>query len=562
MKSRISTATFWIALAAATFLAIGLFQSPTLGQQDETKGNLGPDEARIETLDFVEASLVQVISVLTSDSGAEFVISDQEALAGKKVTASLRDVTVDEALTTILKGAGVPWYKDEMGVYMIGCQPPNAPEPQTPVAPVVEPEAEKAPPEEMALQKVILSNMPVDDIYYYLLTGHLPIRRVELSTGLETRGARAGQTALGAGTQPAGAQSFRPDTSGNGQWRMEELPWEARNDAADSDLRLGYKSSGYYGDLTRDPAQIRPPTGGGATQPPTGAGAAQSFIPEGVTITPFPLDNSLLIRGPADQVKWLIDTVIPYLDIQPKQVEIKASFVTMTIDQANQWGIVNWATHSGDLTVNYTPATALAGTVRVGYAVGDFDVALQALQTRGKAKVVNAPIITTMNNQTAQIALVDGYPIARPVINITPGGGVQTVYVPDYVYSQTTLSVLPRINGDGTINVQIMPSVGSNQPFVNVPQYGPFPSQHQQTLFTERVVADGQTIVLGGLTTKNTTYSEDRVPLLSDIPLIGPLFFRTKTNTVSDQELLIFLTPRVIPWPGLPGYAGLAGSGD
>jgi type II secretory pathway component GspD/PulD (secretin) len=48
---------------------------------------------------------------------------------------------------------------------------------------------------------------------------------------------------------------------------------------------------------------------------------------------------------------------------------------------------------------------------------------------------------------------------------------------------------------------------------------------------------------------------------LGDIPLVGPLFFRSKIQQVQEQELLIFLTPRVIAWPGLPGYAGLAGTG-
>lgn len=555
MKSRISIDCIWMALAAVACCWIVGAPAPALGQGLQT-GYVDSTGPRIESLDFIEAPLIQVISVLTTESGAQFVVSDQAALQSARVTASLRDVSVDQALTTILRGVGVPWYKDEMGVYMIGCEPPVAPEPPQNLEPVVEPEAREAAQQEIVLEKVVLRFMPVADIYNYLVTGCLPVKSVSLDADLFGTSKPSVRSAFDGRLGPA---SQRPlDAGSTGAASSDRLPWEARGEAdgSGSQLSLG---PGYLGNPGSDPAQIVPPGGG---QPPTGAAAGQSFIPEGVTITPFPLDNSLLIRGPADLVKWLVDEVIPFLDIQPSQVEIKASFVTMTVDEASNWGLINWGTRRGDLSVDYTPAIPVAGTLRVGYAAGDFHVQLEALQSAGKAKVVNAPIITAMNNQLATITLQEGYPIALPRTYITAGGGVQTVYEPTYITTNTVLGVLPRINGDGTINVQIFPQVQSQQPLVNVPQIGLMPTFHSQYLSTERVVADGQTIVLGGMTTKSTTYSEDRVPLLSEIPLVGPLLFRTKNKTITDSELLIFLTPRVIPWPGLPGYAGLAGSGE
>jgi general secretion pathway protein D len=553
MKLRIGTSLVWLALASLVAGLAASLPEPAVAQGQNSRDQ-GP--ARIESLDFVEAPLIQVISVLTTESGAQFVISNQAALQQARVTASLRGVTVDEALTTILRGIGVPWYKDEMGVYMIGCEPPKAPEPEK-LAPVVEAKAKEPAPQEMVLKKVVLNHMGVDDIYSYLLTGHLPIKKVNIGAELFGDNGQPGGRGYGR-SQSAGDSSPFVPASGTGA-APDRLPWDARGDAASPGNEPSL-ASGYYGAPQSDPAQIRPP--GGTAQPPTGAAAGQTFIPEGVTITPFPLDNSLLIRGPADLVKWLVDEVIPFLDIQPGQVEIKASFVTMTVDEANNWGIINWATRRGDLAVDYTSGTTVAGNLRIGYTTGDFNVALEALQSSGKGKVVTAPIITTMNNQLAQITLQEGYPIALPRTYVTSGGGVQTVYEPYYIQTATVLGVLPRINGDGTINVQIFPQVQTDQPLVNVPQFGLMPTLHGQALTTERVVADGQTIVLGGMTAKSTSYSEDKVPLLSEIPIVGPLFFTTKSKQVTDQELLIFLTPRVIPWPGLRGYAGLSGSGD
>ena len=72
------------------------------------------------------------------------------------------------------------------------------------------------------------------------------------------------------------------------------------------------------------------------------------------------------------------------------------------------------------------------------------------------------------------------------------------------------------------------------------------PAVNQQTLTTTRTVMNGETIVVGGIIRKTENSSVTKIPLLGDLPLIGPLF-RSTTKSTEDREMLIFLTPTIIP---------------
>ena len=126
---------------------------------------------------------------------------------------------------------------------------------------------------------------------------------------------------------------------------------------------------------------------------------------------------------------------------------------------------------------------------------------------------------------------------------MTPGG--TTVIAQTIVPVPVTqgLIVLPRINGDESLTLfgtAISTSLGAP---ITGPNGESFPNITQQTAPIQRIIRNGDTMVISGLTSKNDVLTENRVPLLGDLPLIGNLF-RSRNTTTSDAELLVFIRRR------------------
>ena len=91
-----------------------------------------------------------------------------------------------------------------------------------------------------------------------------------------------------------------------------------------------------------------------------------------------------------------------------------------------------------------------------------------------------------------------------------------------------------------------MPQVADVGQNVTGPDGESIPEQDQQTLMTTRRVANGETIVVGGFIHKDDSSNVQKIPILADLPIIGSLFKATSKN-INDSELLIFVTPTIIP---------------
>jgi len=116
----------------------------------------------------------------------------------------------------------------------------------------------------------------------------------------------------------------------------------------------------------------------------------------------------------------------------------------------------------------------------------------------------------------------------------------------NYLEVSTQLLVTPRVNGDGTITMQLQPQVEDTGSLYTGPDGTVIPETRGQALTTMRRVANGETIVVGGFIRKNDSQSFKKIPVLSSLPLVGSLF-RTVNKTTEDRELLIFVTPTIIP---------------
>jgi len=162
--------------------------------------------------------------------------------------------------------------------------------------------------------------------------------------------------------------------------------------------------------------------------------------------------------------------------------------------------------------------------------------------------VLSRPYILASDNQEAYVMVGQQVPIVTSNTLTALG---QTVS--NYAYQPVgiSLDVIPHINPDGVVTMQVSPQVSQlTAQTVNVGLGVNVPVIASRQAISIVAVKDGQTIVIGGLMQDQKTVTINKVPLLGDIPLLGYLFSRTQFDK-SKTELLLFLTPHVASEPGM-----------
>jgi type IV pilus assembly protein PilQ len=178
-------------------------------------------------------------------------------------------------------------------------------------------------------------------------------------------------------------------------------------------------------------------------------------------------------------------------------------------------------------------------TSAVGLALGsvngafNLDVALSALETTGNGRILSTPRVTTQNNIAAEVAQGTQIPIQTVSNNTVTVGFKDAALI---------LKVTPQITAAGTV-IMMVALENSQADFTR--SVNGIPPINTQRATTSVLVNDGQTTVIGGVFISNDQAQQDRTPGLGSVPLLRWLFKRD-INTTSDQELLIFITPRII----------------
>jgi len=194
-----------------------------------------------------------------------------------------------------------------------------------------------------------------------------------------------------------------------------------------------------------------------------------------------------------------------------------------------------------------------------------FSAMLQMLQTRANTKVVSNPRIVVLNNQTANIQVGSDYPIPNFERNETTG----SMEVSGYNYRQLgiVLKVTPHINSAEEILVDLSPEIssfGSMVTFISGAGGLAAPQFDVTKAATQVLIESGQTIAIGGLLSDNSGSTENKVPYLGDIPLVGKLF-RSKRQTAAQNskvETLFFVTVSTVDSQGQPVSAKVDGKND
>jgi type IV pilus assembly protein PilQ len=173
--------------------------------------------------------------------------------------------------------------------------------------------------------------------------------------------------------------------------------------------------------------------------------------------------------------------------------------------------------------------------ISLGNILGNFslDAALTALERQGRGRIISTPKITTQNNQLATIRQGQQIPIQ------TTANNTVTVQFKD---ATLTLNVTPQITEAGTVILNLEVNNDSAD-FAN--RVNGIPPINTQSAKTQVLVRDGATAVIGGIYQSTETTSQQRTPFLGDLPLLG-LLFRNRGMNTGNQELLLFITPRII----------------
>ncbi len=311
---------------------------------------------------------------------------------------------------------------------------------------------------------------------------------------------------------------------------------------------------------------------------PSGSGSGQGLIPAGIEyLTYDPTDNSLIVKGSDEAVRKLQQNVA-LLDVAPKQVLIKVEFIETTLNHNLDFGI-DWfvskkagdgTLSSGTFNPNVTtsttvgsstagPTTTTSSTTTSSATAGDFanpadpffikylkgsQVAqLRAALTDGNSKVVDSPILRTLNNQEASIRSINTRTeILDSKVIVEGVNNANIAQTPTDFTVTTQLLMKPRINEDGTITLNINPQIESHVP--STEKHVRFEKLSRQANLVTRV-KDGETIVIGGLVRKDVRRTRNKIPFLGDLPVLGYLFGRT-TEVIVERELLIFITTKIV----------------
>lgn len=280
--------------------------------------------------------------------------------------------------------------------------------------------------------------------------------------------------------------------------------------------------------------------------------------------------NALVVKDAESQIA-VVKQLVEGLDLESPQVQIEARIVqadtTYTRSLGVQWGIQNvnqrgpsfervanfrsgstggFGAQTSDFLVNLPAAvTGLAATPAAGFTFGKaeadgalLDLRLSAGELLGLTKVIAAPKITTLDKREAKIAQGESIPFQTTSLQ-----GTQTTFVD----ANLELNVTPQITSRDPkeIGKQILLKVRATRNAVGARSNPAGPSIDRREATTQVLVRDGETMVIGGVFVDTQTNTVAGVPYLSRIPVLGWLF-KNKTESVTKQELLIFLTPTIV----------------
>ncbi|MHC5214724.1 MAG: secretin N-terminal domain-containing protein [Planctomycetota bacterium] len=310
--------------------------------------------------------------------------------------------------------------------------------------------------------------------------------------------------------------------------------------------------------------------------------ALKQFISDQGAISANPGTSNIIVTDTESKVK-AINSFIEEIDRVTPQILVSAQIYDVTSQDSLDLG-VKWqagtATDFGQPTTDQTYGnnfdtignivggitdTAIGSTFNSGINQADtsgllrigvlndsiqVDAAIFAAQDDVRAKLLANPRVLVLDNEEAEIKIVEEIPYQQLTHSTEGGQGVGTTEFRDV---GVELRVIPHLTRDGLIHLQLNPKFSTITGSVNIVSGSdtiPQPVVATRETTTTALIKDRQTVVIGGLKKQDKIQETSKIPLLGDLPLLGAAF-RFEGESTVNSELVVFITPQVIVKPAL-----------
>lgn len=316
--------------------------------------------------------------------------------------------------------------------------------------------------------------------------------------------------------------------------------------------------------VARKPAQV---TAGQSAKPGSGASpqGSQRGLQSPVDDDAPPVfqadegTNAVIIHGRPQRMDEYVE-LIRRLDVQPVLVELEATIIDVSSDSIDSLGI-DWSVRGskGSFGVTQPSSANTAGTFTLSTlwsnAGRELMARIDALSARGKARVIAKPKVLGVANRPAVMR-------EKRVVTVKVAGNLEANLF--QVEAGTLLQVTPQITSvpdNGGVSRRIKLSLYIEDGSFEDQRVDSVPIVKRTEIMTEAHVGEGESLLIGGITTTSSGSQRDEVPVLGRVPLLGGLF--RHTNEVSGQtERLFLISPRLIREPTFPaGPYGAATAG-
>ena len=302
--------------------------------------------------------------------------------------------------------------------------------------------------------------------------------------------------------------------------------------------------------------------------------------PDGGKVNYIPGSNAILYTGKAPHVRR-VRQICEQLDVEPPQVFIDMNFIATTMSDTTDFGMSSSTGLQLGITgagINHRLpfaasgggwADAISGTAfpapsAAGFSYGTMDfgatnMLFKFLKQNGCSKIVQAPKILALDNQEATIFVGQSIRYARSTAASNQNGGL-TFSVEEDENSPVNvgfqLLVIPHvIPGENKIMLLVIPQQRSlNGTTSPIPGFDRFtvsgqtidlPRVASSTMVTQMILRDKETAVIGGLLEDRNASSQDKLPVLGNLPILGMLF-RGQSKAKTQQNLIITITPQIL----------------
>lgn len=310
--------------------------------------------------------------------------------------------------------------------------------------------------------------------------------------------------------------------------------------------------------------QSRLPGQSRADDSSSGSGVSAVALSDEIAITADAATNSLVIQSSQNDYEML-KALLRELDIKRRQVIVEAMILEVMIDESLNFGTefsssaggldggVFASNTQGNLTnlfsnptslQNFTIAAASSGTLTLpnDVTIPSQSILVRAVQENRNVNVLSAPTILATDNEEAEIVVGQNVPfLASTASNQTDLNNVFNQI--DRQDVGITLRITPQISSSDFVTLKMFTEVSDVVQGTAASDLGP--TTTVRTSQTTVITKDSQTVVIGGLMSDNVVISDEGIPFLKDIPILGSLF-SAESEEITKTNLLIFITPRIV----------------